>query len=78
VVDAEMHVDEEQYLLEHGSQQKNLWGFNLYPDKFGTDDFIEYDCMINIRPRVNNMNRGVGDPVVREKIIKIVEGVVHE
>jgi hypothetical protein len=78
VVDAEMHADEEQYLLEQGSEQKNLWGFNLYPDKFGADDFIEYDSMINIRPRANNMNRGVGDPAIREKIVKIVQGAVHE
>ena len=77
VVDAEMHVDEEQYLLERGSEQRNLWGFNLYPEKFGTDDFIEYDSMINIRPRANNMNRGIGDPAIREKIVKIVQRAVH-
>lgn len=78
VLDAEMHVDEEQYLLEQGSEQKHLWGFNLYPEKFGTDEFIEYDSMINIRPRANNMNRGVNDPQVREKIVQIVKGAVHD
>ena len=78
VVDAEMHVDEEQYLLEQGSQQKDLWGFNLYPDKFGTEDFIEYDSMINIRPRANNMGRGINDSNVRKRIEEIVEGIVHE
>ena len=78
VVDAEMHVDEEQYLLENGSEQKNLWGFNLYPAKFGENDFIEFDSMINIRPRIKNMSRGIDDAAVRKKIQAIVGGVVHE
>lgn len=73
VVDAEMHADMEQYLLEKGSKQNDLWGINLYPSKFGTDDFIEFDSMINIRPRQQNMSRGVDDPAIREQITKLVE-----
>jgi hypothetical protein len=73
VVDAEMHADEEQCLLEEGSNQDDLWGINLYPSKFGTDDFIEFDSMINIRPRQQNMSRGVDDPKIKEQIIKLVE-----
>jgi hypothetical protein len=72
VVDGEMHADEEQYLLEKGSSQNDLWGINLYPSKFGADDFIEFDSMINIRPRQQNMSRGVDDPEIREQIIKLV------
>ena len=34
VIDAEMHVDEEQYLLEHDSQQKSLCGINLHPAEY--------------------------------------------
>ncbi len=41
VLDAEMHVDEEQHLLEQGSAQNDLWGINLHPAKFGSPDFIE-------------------------------------
>lgn len=40
VVDAEMHSDEEEYLLEQGSKQENLWGINLYPSHFGTLNLI--------------------------------------
>ena len=72
VVDAEMHADEEQFLLENGSDQADLWGINLYPAKFGSEDFIEFDSMINIRPRQNNMTRGVNDSELREKIQTIV------
>lgn len=72
VVDAEMHADEEQYLLENGSQQQDLWGINLYPAKFGSDEFIEFDSMVNIRPRQQNMSRSVEDPAIREQITRLV------
>lgn len=78
VIDMDMHADGEAYLLEHGSQQTDLWGINLYPDKFGTDKFIEFDSMINIRPRQNNPSRDVLDPAVRQQIINIIAGVVRE
>ena len=78
VVDAELHADEEESLLEQGSKQEDLWGFNLYPEDFGTDDFIEFDSIINIRPRQNNRSRSVDNAEVREKIKSIVEEIVHE
>jgi Protein of unknown function (DUF5674) len=78
VVDAEMHVDEEQFLLENGSKQNDLWGINLYPDKFGSDDFIEYDSMVNIRPSQDNPSREVQSEEVRAQIEAIVKEVVHE
>ncbi len=70
-VDAELHADMEQYLLSNGSQQSDLWGFNLYPDENG-DDFIEFDSMINIRPYNNNRSRDVENQEIRNKIIEIV------
>ena len=78
VVDAELHADEEEYLLEQGSKQEDLWGFNLYPEDFGTDDFIEYDSIINIRPRQNNRSRSVDNTEVREAIKSIIGEIVHE
>lgn len=70
-VDAELHADMEQYLLSNGSQQSDLWGFNLYPDENG-DDFIEFYSMINIRPYNNNRSRNVENQEIRNKIIEIV------
>lgn len=78
VVDAEMHVDIEQFLLEKGSVQEDLWGINLYPGKFKTDGFIEFDSMINIRPRQNNRSRTVEDENIKQQIRDIVAGVVCE
>ena len=76
VVDAEMHVDEEQVLLENGSNQSDLWGINLYPANFGSEQFVEFDSMINIRPRQNNMSRSVEDASTRQAIIKLVDNKV--
>ena len=78
IVDADMHADEEAWLLENGSEQNDLWGINLYPKSFGTDDFIEFDSMINLRPTQNNRSRSVEDPATQVKIQAIIAEVVHE
>jgi len=78
VVDAELHADQESLLLERGSKQVDLWGINIYPNKMGDDKWIEFDSMINIRPSWGNSSRGVDDPKVQEKIIKIVNRLVEK
>lgn len=78
IVDAEMHADEEQFLLEKGSKQENLWGINLYPEQFGSDNFVEFDSMINLRPSQNNRSRSVEDESIRKKIIIIVNSKVEK
>ena len=77
VVDAGLHVDEEQLLLEGGSKQANLWGINLYPEYFGEEDFVEFDSMINIRPEQNNRSRSVQDEGIQKIIRDIIAEVVH-
>ena len=76
VVDASMHADEEFLLLENGSQQENLWGINLFPDKWGKEDFIVFDSMINLRPSQGNRSRSVENQKIREQIITIVNRLV--
>lgn len=70
-IGGEMHADEEMIMLENGSKQENLWGINIYPDNVG-QDFVEFDSMINIRPRQNNRSRGVENEEIREKILSVV------
>lgn len=77
VVDGAMHADEEKYLIENGSSQDDLWGINIYPELKG-DDFIEFDSIINIRPRINNFSRYIEDESIRKKIIKIVNKLVEK
>jgi len=74
-LDAELHSDLEKFLLEDGSDQKSLWGINLYPDVEG-DDFIEFDSLINISPRRNNFSRNVEDDAIRSQIRSIVNNLI--
>ena len=76
VIDAELHADIEQFMLDNGSHQDDLWGINLYPDQFGSPGFIEFDSMINIRPRQGNRSRYVENAEVRDQITSIVGEVV--
>lgn len=71
-LDAELHSDLEALLLEKGSNQKDLWGINFYPDIEG-EDFVEFDSMINMRPSQGNMSRGVDNEEIQKKIIEIVD-----
>lgn len=72
VIDAELHSDEEGILLQNGSQQRDLWGINIFPFN-NADKLIEFDSMINIRPRQGNRSRDVEDIEVRNKIMLIIE-----
>ena len=71
-VDAELHADLEALLLQDGSEQRSLWGINLYPE-VQADQFIEFDSMINMRPSQANRSRGVEDEAIRRRIIAVVE-----
>ncbi|MBI4376279.1 MAG: hypothetical protein HY549_07495 [Elusimicrobia bacterium] len=73
----ELHSDEEALLLEDGSEQGNLWGINIYPEKKGNDR-VEFDSMINVRPSQNNRSRGVEDPGLQARIREIVESMIIE
>lgn len=75
-VDAELHADLESMLLENGSEQEFLWGFNLYPDETG-EDFIEFDSLINIRSWQGNRSRDVEDEKVRKQIKELVSKFVE-
>jgi hypothetical protein len=70
-----MHSDAEELLLEKGSKQDDLWGINLYLQESG-DEWIEFDSVINLRPSQGNNSRGVDDPAIRQKILKIVNLLV--
>jgi hypothetical protein len=66
----EMHADCESFLLEDGSEQDDLWGANWYPGEAR----IEFESLINIRPRLGNRGILIQD----ENIRKEVESVTRE
>lgn len=77
VVDADMHADQELFLLETGSQQEHLWGINLHVHKAGIPEFIEFNSMINLRPSSGNRSRSVENPVIKKTIHTIVHSLVN-
>ncbi len=74
-VGGDLHADDEATLLADGSRQRDLWGINLYPGERGAD-WIEFDSMINVRPRDGNRSRGVDDERTRACIREVVGSLV--
>lgn len=72
----ELHADEEALLLKDGSDQRSLWGINIYPDE-SEEKWIEFDSMINIRPSQKNRSRNIEDTEIRKKIIEIVKNLIE-
>lgn len=65
-----MHADCESVLLEDGSEQDDLWGANWFP----REQRIEFEALINIRPRLGNRNIVIQDENLRRQ----VESVTRE
>ncbi len=76
VIDADMHAAQEAALLADGSDQRDLWGINLYPQLDGPD-WLEFDSMINLRPSFGNRSRGVDDAATREAIAALITSLVR-
>ena len=74
-IDADMHADLEELLLDNGSQQNDLWGANIYPQK-DKPDRLEFTSFINIRPSQGNRNMMVQDSGTRELIRLIVDNLL--
>jgi len=60
----EMHSDGKAVLLEDGSEQDDLWGANWYP----AEQRIEFESLINIRPRLGNRNVLIQDENNRRQV----------
>lgn len=65
----ERHVEAEQKLLADGSKQESLWGGGL---DWETKE-IDYNSIINLRPRQNNPSRDVLSVDIRLKFDTIVK-----
>jgi hypothetical protein len=71
-----LHSDEEAALMGRGSVQEDLWGINIYPER-PRSDWIEFDSMINVRPRQGNRSPGVDDASSRQLITEIVDFLIQ-
>ena len=75
VANGELHSDEQELLIEKGSKPENLWGINIYLEA-EAENWIEFDSVINLKPHLGNRTRGVDNPEIKEKIIKIVNKLI--
>jgi len=66
----EWHMDANSCLLADGSEQQNIWGFNIYPNERG-DAAIAYNSLINIRPLQGNRGMEIENGEVREAVRKV-------
>ncbi|MDO8518356.1 MAG: DUF5674 family protein [bacterium] len=71
----EYHMDANNLLIEQGSEQKNIWGFNIYVDN-PRDSWIEYTALINIRPVNKNPDMEIEDADLRARMKEIIESKI--
>lgn len=64
----EWHMDANMKLIELGSTQDVVWGFNFYP----AEDRIEYASLINIRPAQNNRKIEIQDDALKRKMEQVI------
>ena len=60
----EMHADCERVLLDNGSEQDDIWGANWYPG----EQRVEYEALINIRPRLGNRSIVIQSEEIRQAV----------
>jgi len=71
----EYHMDANLVLLESGSSQEDVWGFNIFFDK-PKDSWIEYTSLINIRPNQGNNDMEVKDESLKKQMKKIINSKI--
>lgn len=62
------HADGEQALLEDGSRQENIWGADWKPET----RTVEFNAIINIRPRHGNRSAELFDRSLRARVEAVV------
>ena len=65
------HIETCEILVKDGSNQANVWGFNIRFDE-GQKNLLEFDSLINIKPTLGNKSRSVENPEIIEKATEII------
>ena len=63
-----LHADCEALLLEDGSQQADVWGADWIPES----QEVQFESLINIRPKRGNRKTIIEDPALRQTVAQIV------
>ncbi len=70
----EFHADCEAVLIENGSRQDDVWGADWVP----STQEIRYEALMNIRPRQDNPSMNILNPLVKERVSRIVKTLLKE
>jgi hypothetical protein len=68
----EMHADCEEVLLDHGCEQDDLWGANWFP----AEQHIEFESLINIRPRAGNRSIMIQIPEICQQVERVTQHIL--
>ena len=69
-----MHADCEAILLKEGSKQENIWGADWYPK----ERRVEFNSLINIRPRQGNRKLEIQSQDLRSQVERIVRKILEK
>lgn len=70
-IGGELHADAEALLLESGSEQKNVWGANIFPGR-PQGKQIEFTSLINIKPKQGNTQTVITDPTIQQQVADVI------
>jgi hypothetical protein len=77
-IDAELHADLEEELIQHGSDGNDLWGANLHLSPTAETAYrIEFSALINIRPSTGNRSMMIENETIREQVDRIVHNLLN-
>jgi len=68
-----LHIEGEKMLLEDGSKQADVWGAGI---DFETGE-VDFDSVVNLRPKQGNTSREILDPGVRKNVESIINNLLR-
>ena len=71
----DLHADAEEVLLQAGSDQRDLWGINLYPEN-SRQDLVVFSSLINISPNRQNRSMSIESQEIRDKVLEIMNNLI--
>ena len=72
----ELHSDAESILIQKGSRQADLWGFNIYPQKAKMERIV-FSSLINIRPAQGNKTIELKDENIKKQVRDLVDSLLE-
>jgi hypothetical protein len=69
-----LHSDCEAVLLDHGCEQVHIWGADWIPH----NKSVTFESLINIRPGQGNLSLEIQDPVLRDRVEKVVRDIFDD